>query len=167
MRGHRITFLSVFLTAALLLPSISALAKEGSWGAIVSGSRFQELTNFNNEAVLDRETGLIWEKNGAVSDNIPNNTFLYCYGKNVAGKMGWRLPKIEEVTSLFNGSTFAALGSINIDPNPSYVETGSPDTDTPGLRYYYSRATMSVQTIDPDNMSSNSRVVLCVRGGGN
>ena len=62
--------------------------------------RFIVLANWNSEAVLDRETGLVWEK-------VPSSEFrewgaasLKCAKLNLGGRGGWRLPTIQELTSL-------------------------------------------------------------------
>jgi len=68
--------------------------------------RFVVLSNWNNEAVLDRETGLVWEQNPDVS--VPESwtganhriTLSGCLGRVTGGRVGWRLPRIEELASL-------------------------------------------------------------------
>ena len=62
--------------------------------------RFEVLADFNNEAVLDKETGLVWEK-------YPMNTYgnwyemkFWCVHSHTGGRDGWRLPTIYELSSL-------------------------------------------------------------------
>lgn len=76
--------------------------------------RFVVLSNWNNEAVLDRETGLVWERNPLhpqpnVIDSDPgfrtwNSAPGYCATKEVGGRYGWRLPTLQELTTLLDGS---------------------------------------------------------------
>ena len=55
----------------------------------------------DDAAVLDKETGLIWERS-------PSNTVekkwheatIYCYQKVIGNRKGWRLPTVEELLSL-------------------------------------------------------------------
>ena len=60
-------------------------------------------------AVLDRETGLVWEQNPDVSvpatwiQAISANTIAGCIGRVTGGRAGWRLPRIEELASLTTG----------------------------------------------------------------
>ena len=68
--------------------------------------------DFGGAAVLDKETGLVWEQ----SPSIPKVTgwtdaLAHCYRREVGGGKGWRLATIEELASL-------------VDPNNP---TGDPD----------------------------------------
>ena len=47
-----------------------------SWDQTPSSTRFVVLSNWNNEAVLDRETGLVWEKRRAHPLTPTNSTGL-------------------------------------------------------------------------------------------
>jgi hypothetical protein len=73
-----------------------------SWNQqLPAATRFIVLTNWASAAVLDRETGLVWEK-------APNNTLLatlgnahgHCLRSSVGGRKGWRLPSVQELSSL-------------------------------------------------------------------
>ena len=53
-----------------------------------------------NEAILDRETGLVWQRD---TDPIPRNFIdaqIYCYQALIGGRKGWRLPTIDELATL-------------------------------------------------------------------
>jgi len=71
-----------------------------AWDTKINAGRFQVLQDFNNEAVLDKETELVWERQPS------NNTFqwpnarLICAQKGVGGRGGWRLPSFYELASL-------------------------------------------------------------------
>jgi hypothetical protein len=76
-----------------------------SWSA-VAGNRYKLLSGFNDEAFLDKDTGLVWDKLINVDQEIsPTAASNYCLQRFVGGKGGWRLPKFEEIHSLleFNG----------------------------------------------------------------
>src|SRR5262249_34381600 len=52
-------------------------------------------------AVLDRETGLVWERDATSGENFDwFAAARSCYNKGVGGRKGWRPATIEEVTSL-------------------------------------------------------------------
>lgn len=57
------------------------------------------------EAVLDRETGLIWERSPDQS-NLMNweAAIRYCQNVTIGGRKGWRLPTVEEILSLVDPS---------------------------------------------------------------
>jgi hypothetical protein len=58
----------------------------------------------NNEAVLDKETGLVWEKQPN-SNQITTFLDAFTTGEaTIGGRRGWRLPTIEELESLIDPS---------------------------------------------------------------
>jgi hypothetical protein len=62
--------------------------------------RFRVLSAFNNEVVLDRETGLVWERSPSTQAVLWPNARLSCAQKAIGGRGGWRLPTFNELTSL-------------------------------------------------------------------
>jgi hypothetical protein len=70
--------------------------------------RFKVLTVFNSEAVLDRETGLVWERTPSVEAMAWPNARLFCAQKSVGGRGGWRLPAFSELASLIDTSVLAS-----------------------------------------------------------
>ena len=79
-----------------------------SWSnKIPAAKRFVVLPDFNNEAVLDRETGLVWEKSpdqGGAYRWDTDEAAAACINSNVGGRKGWRLPAIDELASLIDPS---------------------------------------------------------------
>ena len=72
-----------------------------SWDTkIEDTSRFKLV--LDDEAVLDRETGLVWEKSPLSVSMSWANTVYSCYGNLDGGRSGWRLPTIEELSSLID-----------------------------------------------------------------
>jgi|SRR4051812_4230900 hypothetical protein len=83
-----------------------------SWDqTLPSSTRFIVLSNFNSEAVLDRETGLVWERSPATSPLTWVAASQVCIQRTTGGRLGWRLPTIQEIGSLFdpNASTLPPL----------------------------------------------------------
>ena len=65
-----------------------------------SASRFTILPTFNNEAVRDNNTGLVWERTPDPRlYSWPAAVSLYA-NKSVGGTVGWRLPSLVELKSL-------------------------------------------------------------------
>jgi len=67
--------------------------------------RFVVLANWNSEAVLDRETGLVWERAPRAFLGSFSTSTQQCVSRFTGGKKGWRLPKVEELQSLLDGQS--------------------------------------------------------------
>jgi uncharacterized protein DUF1566 len=151
--------------------------------------RFIVLSNWNSEAVLDRETGLVWEKlpgdtsgNGIVDNNddkIWSEARHHCANKAVGGRQGWRLPSVPELASLLDPNI----------PSGNRLPPGHPFTkdDIQSAGYWSATAsaggTTNVWFVDFDghetdkgvivfvDTDSNSSITMhyvwCVRGGMN
>jgi Protein of unknown function (DUF1566) len=71
-----------------------------AWDTKIANGRFKLLQDFNNEAVLDKETGLVWERQPSNLTFKWPNARLFCAQKGVGGRGGWRLPAFYELASL-------------------------------------------------------------------
>lgn len=138
-----------------------------SWDQqLPTSTRFIVLSNWASAAVLDRETGLIWEKSPDGTLTSWNGAQLACNTKIVGGRMGWRLPSIQELASL-------------IDPAATHpaLPPGHPFTPPDQDHFYWSATTTA---IDPSRTwavvfgvasvanglsKSLTAVAWCVRGG--
>ena len=76
-----------------------------SWSrALPVADRFVVLADFDDEAVLDRNTGLVWQRR---PENVARPVFsasYHCMNATTGGQKGWRLPNITELTSLVDPS---------------------------------------------------------------
>jgi hypothetical protein len=139
------------------------------WGRkFAVNERFVVLAPFNNEAVLDKETQLVWRRS-PVQATVWTAAFHYCLVSAAGGRGGWRLPRYSELTSLI-GSTAASVGGVlpaghpfqNIDVQAYYwsstVSVTHPTTAA------YSKALL-LHSSNVDSMS-NPHPFLCVRGAG-
>jgi len=72
--------------------------------ALPTAQRFVILPAFNSEAVLDKKTGLVWEKSPQTTSAKWSVARHTCIEKNVGGQKGWRLPYLEELASLVDTS---------------------------------------------------------------
>jgi len=58
--------------------------------------------NSLDDMVLDKETGLVWERAPEQQSRQWDAAMMMSYSKILGGRMGWRLPTIEELTSLID-----------------------------------------------------------------
>lgn len=143
-----------------------------------TATRYIVLSNMKSEAVLDRETGLVWER--APDNTLPDGfrtweaSRRYCARKTVGGRMGWRLPAFNELASLYNVAGSGFLGGVPgapfVTPNiyAYWTSTGYIDnTQTPGLVPQAYIVSFTIGGIDgalPQNAASTFGA-WCVRGG--
>jgi len=97
---------SLCLVAALafVLPTTAIAASPPSWSKVIQNgsSRFKVLKQFADQAVLDKETGIVWERSPDPTTRNWHDSVIHCYRRNVGGRMGWRMATIEELTSLID-----------------------------------------------------------------
>lgn len=94
---------------AVMAQSAGAIDLNGvppNWDkALPSAQRFVLLAGFNNDAVRDNNTGLVWEKSPQTTTTTTwNGARFTCINKNVGGQKGWRLPSIPDLASLIDPS---------------------------------------------------------------
>lgn len=106
---------SFVLGAMVLLPALAA-GQDGpyypvpSWDQTLRGTKrfvlVMPIAGEGSQAVMDRETGLVWQR-------VPHELRIFdwlaartlCRFENTGGRQGWRLPSIEELSSLLDLST--------------------------------------------------------------
>lgn len=138
--------------------------------ALANCPRFSVLSNMGSTAVLDRETGLVWEK----SPTAPPSTWVvaqyYCINLNVGGRTGWRLPTIHELLSLVDRS---------VSPPGPALPTGHPFTNVKSAAQddYWSATTLADASgavwgvrfsnglVPYGDKARGGLFVWCVRGG--
>jgi len=138
--------------------------------------RFIVLSNMNSAAVLDRETGLVWEQ----SPNTGAKSWVaaqdFCNTTNVGNRLGWRLPTVQELASLVPlpaGNPF-----INVQVSTTSLPLpGFPPIITAKDRYWSAttssisaanawRVAFSTGSVAPGpKTSEDSSFAWCVRGG--
>jgi len=93
-------------TILLVMVAPVALADPGTtWDTKITGAkRFSVLGQFDRAAVLDKETGRVWEQSPSTSTFSWIQAATHCYQRELGGRKGWRLPTIEELASLVDTS---------------------------------------------------------------
>jgi hypothetical protein len=138
-----------------------------------ASQRFVVLAEYNNEAVLDRTTGLIWEQSPEISSDIDWNQALQsCLVRShpfVGGSLGWRLPKYEELGSLYKVTAGGQNFNISLPPNHPFGDTNadfwtsSESTDRNSARTFAGGGGLKIIFVPKTNLNKS----WCVRGGSN
>jgi hypothetical protein len=69
----------------------------------------------NGAAVLDHETGIVWQRNPSTTAALDfTDAAVRCATAKVGGRYGWRLPRFQELTTLFDDT--------RVNPNASLPE---------------------------------------------
>lgn len=144
--------------------TVQTTAAAPTWHQLLpAAERFQLV--MNDEAVLDKETGLVWERTGSSEEMDWYEAIDYCYGRTTGGRKGWRLPTMEELSSLVDPS----------EEDPALPE-GHPFLGDHVSSYCWSSTTNTLNTSnawfvyfyvgsDNGNYKSNYYYVRAVRGG--
>ena len=132
------------------------------------------LADFDDEAVLDRETGLVWQRSPGTENVLWGDTpssfggsqaVDNCLTLNIGDRSGWRVPSIEELKSLMIFSN--AEGTVALPP-------GHPFQNLPSSCSQFNCATYWTSTDSPDgvrgfiqDIGSASGVTTTTRAGDN
>jgi hypothetical protein len=112
-RSYTVGLIALAVSGLAAIPAVAATAAgpyyaTPSWDqTLPSNTRFIVLSNFNSDAVLDRETGLVWERSPSTSTNSWYNSLDLCANLDIGGRKGWRLPSISELASLLDTGSAA------------------------------------------------------------
>jgi hypothetical protein len=126
-------------------------------------SRFVMLAAFANAAVLDKNTGLVWERAPDVTNQSWSSALAYCVNKGVGGTHGWRLPSIVELTSLAETAPepFVPPSAFVFATLPSAgIWSATTNASFPSNAWYVDVSGAGAPTID----KSAGLVAWCVRG---
>ncbi len=132
-------------------------------------SRFKVLSAFGRHAVLDNETGLVWEKSPSTKLVTWEDAQSHCNALITGNRLGWRLPTVQELTSLLdpNEVLFPILPAGNPFQN---VQNGywSATTYASGTSEAWT-VTFFLETVGPQVHQQDKSVAgspaWCVRGG--
>jgi hypothetical protein len=122
----------------------------------------------NDEAVLDRETGLVWEKAPSTTTAAWNPAMDACADATTGGRLGWRLPVVAELMSLLDTSADGLP-----DGHPFVGATAPTDVYFTATTSWYLDGAEFAREVDLSTHSEQPNGKLtskrhwCVRGGGN
>ncbi len=161
------------LIAILALVLFASLADAGpfpTWDKqINTPDRFKVLDDFKGRAVLDKETGLVWDQHASTSGETWFNARFRCVRNVVGGRQGWRLPTVHELLSVVDlsgpppGPTLP-LGHpfSNVQRTFAYwTGTTTSDNSTQAWLVDFDAVGVNVLTLQKGGTAR----VWCVRGG--
>jgi hypothetical protein len=166
------------IVALLVLAPLAVAEDNGfdrafpSWDKQINKpSRFKVLSQFGNAAVLDKETGLVWEQSPETAPNpTTGQTWLSaqssCNTRTVGGRLGWRLPTLQELASLVDPNNPG--GDPDLPPGHPFSNVQSS--------HYWSATTLAGDSASAWDVNFNFGIVTapaktstihvwCVRGG--
>ena len=174
----------VLITAAMTSSLAQAASSNGPYYAepawdqkLPVATRFVLLTDWGSNAVLDRETGLVWEQSVPSTAYAWGDARLQCTSRTTGARKGWRLPSVHELASLVDPATIASSG----DPLPAghpFLPQGHPfgsiplagawsattDADAPTSAWF---VVFSSGNVTSGNKAFGLFPAWCVRGGMN
>ena len=151
---------------------IPAIQPPAWYQTLPSGQRFAMV--MDGQAVLDRETGLVWEKSPSMDTTNWLGAQSYCIYLTTGGRLGWRLPTIQELASLVDlsvsapalpsGHPFTNVQADNLTDNYwSATTIALVTTYAWGVNFYLG---IVADFNGPGDLSKDGHnYVWCVRGG--
>lgn len=122
---------------------------------------------WDDRAVRDNETGLVWERAPFAADLYWSDAISHCAEREVGGRKGWQLPLLEQLASLVDTSEINSPG----------LPTGHPFLNGEVLDGFWSATTVAdisasawAVRVNDGFVGPNSKVAgtsraWCVRGG--
>src|SRR3954447_19535318 len=173
------TVLGVLAIAALAYPAAAQTTTAvGPYYAVPSwdqtlptNTRFVVLSNMDSKAVLDRETGLVWERAPGTffpffgSQDNWRNALELCRQMSLGNRKGWRLPTIEELSSLVT-----AAGTLPAGHPFENIAAGEFSTYWSATLVPYATQFVYVQALgggggQGSTTQDDVNPYICVRGG--
>ncbi len=119
-------------------------------------------------AVLDKETGLVWERSPLTTTHLWSSARTQCVRRGVGGQMGWRLPSIHELTSLVvpgnpAGGPDLPAGHPFSNVQSAFYWSASTSANIPTSAWVVDVGNGGVGTFSKGNGTGHA---WCVRGGG-
>jgi hypothetical protein len=122
----------------------------------------------SDDAVLDQETGLVWERSPDPTQRTWDAAVAYCYSRSTGNRMGWRLPTLEELLTLAdrtqaNPALAAGHPFLGVPTAGCEYWSGTTRADAPEAAWLF---LCNVQNVPPiANNKAGTDPVWCVRGG--
>jgi hypothetical protein len=160
-------FLMALLACAVFTtPAFSGHVRNLPWDHMLLGSARFRLV-LGGAAVLDRETGLVWDQAPGTTVVPWAAAFRHCFARDVGDRSGWRLPTAEELATLKDptqsGPALPESHPFSGVPNPAqpFYWTATSSAEFPSDAWFVNFSTGNVD----DASKTLTLSVWCVRGG--
>lgn len=168
-QNYRLLTICTAAAAALVTAGTAQAVDLRDWGRKLAVlDRFAVLASFNSEAVLDKETQLVWERTPATNTVTQPLAKSLCANTKTGGRRGWRLPSVHEMSSLADPSV--PQGTLALPAGHPFVTvpqgvywTATRLTSSPNTGYWVNF--MDTGFTGTQIYSSNG-YRWCVRGSG-
>jgi hypothetical protein len=124
------------------------------------------------DAVLDKNTGIVWEKSPATTKHFgannpasPYDARLHCLRRTTGGQMGWRLPLIHELLSLRDPGNSTGNPDLPVGQPFSNIGNFYWSSTLDPLGNYWLMDFQSFNFLERHN-GGDELPAWCVRGGG-
>jgi hypothetical protein len=119
-------------------------------------------------AVLDKETGLVWERSPSSTMTDWSNALRVCNGQSLGNRKGWRLPTIQELASLVDPTRSgpalpAGHPFVNVNLGPSGYWSATTDATNPAFAW---GVEFNTGDIFGGQTKASFIFVWCLRSGG-
>jgi hypothetical protein len=169
MKALRVVLMAAAACAVFALPV--AADPLASWSTVINGSlRFRVLTGFNNAAVLDKETGLVWERSPDSGTRDWLVAHRFCIDRAVGNRTrkGWRLPTVQEIVSLVDPTRAAPslpAGHPFTNVEPDFYWSATTFGENPALAWGAGFENNLTEPGARFTDKTTKRFVWCVRSG--
>ncbi len=167
MTRRRVLVAMVVVIGLVLATAIAAPALDlKTWDQKIAGaSRFTVLESFDDLAVLDTETGLVWQRTPSQFAVHWGSARSLCWEIGTAGRQGWRLPEAHELMTLVGAS--GGLG-VQLPSNHPFLDVQSLSYWTATSYYPETARTVNMFTgVTSAALKEQAGVHFwCVRGRG-
>ena len=156
--GRRIAGAVVAGCAGFVLAASAGAVDLRDWGRkLEPADRFVVLSQFGNEAVLDKETQLVWQKSPYPANSWAT-AYMVCLSSFRAGRQGWRLPTHSEIATLMERGAPSMPSVFTILSGVYWTATDHPTSDQHVLAIPAPEGGWVVTA------KNESRPYICVRG---
>jgi hypothetical protein len=119
----------------------------------------------DGEAVLDKETGLVWERSVSALSSNWYNAVLTCLNLEVGGRKGWHLPTIEQLASLVDTSAAESPKLMAGHPFEGVQPLGYWSATTDAIDTTFARSVGFSTGRVLRRYKTGDDLIWCVRGG--